>query len=65
MIKANIVGEKSEVHLEGTMDEVVVEYGTLTQSMFTKFKDDPGLIISIVAKAAALAHVDISKIHIV
>ena len=61
MIKSSIVSvdgdKKCQVEMEGMASDILVEFGALTQSMFEKFKDDPNLIVGLVAKAAAKAKV--------
>lgn len=61
MIKSSIVSvdgdKKCQVDMNGMALDILVEFGVLTQSMFEKFKDEPDLIIGLVAKAAAKAKV--------
>ena len=61
MIKSSVVSvdgdKKCKVEMNGMASDILVEFGALTQSMFEKFKDEPNLIVSLVAKAAAKAEV--------
>lgn len=61
MIKSSIVSvdgdKKCQVKMNGMASDILVEFGALTQSMFEKFKDEPHLIVGLVAKAAAKAEV--------
>lgn len=49
--------KKCQVEMNGMASDILVEFGALTQSMFEKFKDEPDLIVDLVAKAAAEAKV--------
>ena len=61
MIKSSIVSvdgdKKCQVKVEGMASDILVEFGVLTQSMFEKFKDEPDLIVDLVAKACAKAKI--------
>lgn len=61
MLKSSVVlvdgDKKCQVEMEGMASDIFAEFGALTQSMFEKFKDDPNLIVGLVAKAAAKAKV--------
>lgn len=61
MIKSSVVSvdgdKKCQVEMEGMASDILVEFAALTQSMFEKFKDDPTLIVGLVAKACAKANV--------
>lgn len=61
MIKSSIVSvdgvKRCRVEMNGMASDILVEFAALTQSMFEKFKDEPDLIVDLVAKAAAHAKV--------
>ena len=61
MIKSSTVlvdgDKKCKVEMNGMASDILVEFGVITQSMFEKFKDEPDLIVGLVAKAAAKAEV--------
>lgn len=61
MIKSSVVSvdgnKKCQVEMSGMASDILVEFEVLTQSMFEKFKDEPDLIVDLVAKAAAKAKV--------
>lgn len=61
MIKSSIVSvddsKKCQVEMNGVASDILVEFASITQGMFEKFKDDPSLIVGLIAKAAAKAKV--------
>lgn len=61
MIKSSVVSvngdKKCQVEMNGIASDILVEFAALTQSMFEKFKDEPDLIVGLVARAAAEAKV--------
>lgn len=61
MIKSSVVSvdgdKKCEVEMNGMASDILMEFGIITQSMFENFKDEPNLIVSLIAKAAAKAKV--------
>lgn len=66
MIKSSIVlvdgAKRCQVEMEGMSSEILVEFGVLTQHIFKQFKDDPNLIVSLVAKAAANANISLEDL---
>ena len=59
MIKTTGGEKKCRVEMEGTKGNIFTEYGVLTEAMFDKFPDEPDLILDLIARAAAKAHVNL------
>lgn len=59
MIKSSKDGKKCKVEMEGVKEDVFIEYAVLTEAMFDRFPDEPDLILDLIARAAAKAHVNL------